>query len=133
MIRKTMLALLAVFLTTVAIATPAEARHHRHRPYQSAGQIVEHPSGCPHRLFCACGVSMKIWGKAKHMAARDFFKYPRAAPAPGMVAVRTHHVMYIMGVDANGNATVYDPNSGGHQTRIHTRSLRGYGVRNPHA
>ena len=63
--------------------------------------------------------------------ASNWFKFPRANPAPGMVAVRHHHVMYIMAVDGNGNATVYDPNSGGHRTRIHTRSLAGYSIRNP--
>jgi hypothetical protein len=49
-----------------------------------------------------------------------------------MAAVRNHHVMIIRSVDANGNATVYDANSGGHQTRIHVRSLSGYRVVNPH-
>ena len=62
----------------------------------------------------------------------NWFKFPHAHPAAGMVAVRNHHVMYIMAYDGNGNATVYDPNSGGHQTRIHTRSLSGYSVRDPH-
>lgn len=100
--------------------------------YQSEG-VVSHPKGCPWRQFCACGVSMKIWGYAKHMAAAAFFKYPRANPAPGMVAVRSHHVMYIERVlDGNGNAAVvYDPNSGGHQTRVHVRSLAGYRIVNP--
>jgi hypothetical protein len=63
--------------------------------------------------------------------ARNWYKFPRAHAAAGMVAVRRHHVMYIQSVDANGNATVYDPNSGGHQTRIHTRSLAGFTVVNP--
>jgi hypothetical protein len=50
-----------------------------------------------------------------------------------MAAVRNHHVMVIESVDGNGNATVYDANSGGHQTRIHVRSLSGYRVVDPHA
>jgi hypothetical protein len=32
----------------------------------------------------------------------------------------------------NGVWQVYDPNSGGHQTRIHARSLAGYTIVNPH-
>lgn len=98
------------------------------------GRIVSHPSGCPHSAFCGCGVSVKVFGHPIRnlYLASNWFKFPHAAPAPGMVAVRNHHVMYIEAVDANGNAVVYDPNSGGHQTRIHTRSLAGYRVVNPH-
>lgn len=101
--------------------------------YADGEGIVDHPTGCPRRLFCACGVSMKIWGHAKHMAAKAFFQYPRASPGSGMVAVRNHHVMYIMAYNGDNMATVYDPNSGGRQTRIHQRSLAGYSVRNPNA
>jgi hypothetical protein len=39
--------------------------------------------------------------------------------------------MAIRAVDANGNATVYDPNSGHHLTRIHQRSLAGYTIVDP--
>ena len=96
-------------------------------------RIVAHPAGCPRRLFCGCGVSVKVFGKPvrNRFLAANWFRFPRARPAPGMVAVRRHHVMYIMAVDQNGNALVYDPNSGGHKTRIHTRSLTGYTVVNP--
>ena len=97
-------------------------------------QIVSHPSGCPWRAFCGCGVSVRVFGHPVRnlYLASNWFRFPRANPGPGMVAVRNHHVMLIERLDANGNAVVYDPNSGGHQTRIHTRSLRGYHVVNPH-
>jgi hypothetical protein len=97
------------------------------------GELVSHPSGCPKYLFCGCGVSVKIWGVAKRefYKASAYFKFPPASPAAGMVAVRNHHVMYIMSYLGNNNALVYDPNSGGGQTRIHERSLIGYSVRNP--
>lgn len=97
------------------------------------GHIVSHPAGCPRVAFCGCGVSVRVFGHPVRslFLASNWFRFPRASPGPGMVAVRNHHVMYIQSVDANGNAVVYDPNSGGHQTRIHTRSLSGYRVVNP--
>ncbi len=139
-------------IALIAFSFPAQARHHHHYRRHSyhhrhvdgmpviawqqttRGQIVSHPSGCPSRAFCGCGVSVKVFGHPVRdlFLASNWFKFPHASPAPGMVAVRNHHVMYIQSVDANGNAVVYDPNSGGHQTRIHMRSLSGYSVRNPH-
>jgi hypothetical protein len=97
-------------------------------------RIVSHPSGCPGRAFCGCGVSVKVFGhpvRDLYLAA-NWRRFPSASPAPGMVAYRSHHVMYIESYDGNGNAVVYDPNSGGHQTRVHVRSLAGYRVVNPH-
>ena len=113
---------LVVTLALLLIATPVKA------------EIVSHPQGCPKRLFCGCGVSVKIFGKPirELFLARNWFKFPKAHPAPGMVAVRRHHVMAIVAVDGNGNAVVYDPNSGGRKTRVHTRSLAGFVVVNPH-
>ena len=116
------------------LALKANYRHRRSQQ-RAAGveQIVSHPAGCPHSAFCGCGVSVKVFGRPirELYLAANWFKFPHASPGPGMVAVRNHHVMYIESVDANGNAVVYDPNSGGHQTRIHTRSLSGYSIRNP--
>lgn len=91
------------------------------------------PSGCPH-AYCGCGVSLKVFGRIipRLNLAANWFSFPSASPGPGMVAVRNHHVMYIEHMDSNGNAVVYDPNSGGHATRIHTVSLRGYHIVNPH-
>lgn len=125
-----------ILIALAFLITPAQARHrhHNHIMYgEEYGRVVSHPSGCPYRAFCGCGVSVKIFGhpiRSLFLAA-NWFKFPRTTPAPGMVAVRNHHVMAILAVDANGNATVYDPNSGGHQTRIHTRSLAGYRIVNP--
>ena len=99
----------------------------------ASAEVVEHPQGCPTRLFCGCGVSIKVFGKPVRelFLARNWFKFPKTQPAPGMVAVRKHHVMYIEALDGNGNAVVYDPNSGGHKTRRHLRSLAGFVVVNP--
>lgn len=134
-----MKSLLALAVITAFFVTPAYAKHHHKRlhhynPHTAVGSIVDHPSGCPSRAFCGCGVSVKVFGHPVKglFAAAAWFKFPRATPAAGMVAVRNHHVMYILAYDGNGNATVYDPNSGGHLTRIHERSLAGYRIVNPH-
>lgn len=126
--------LLIALIALLLMAYPAEAKKRRYdRIVYDEGQIVNHPAGCPRRAFCGCGVSIKVFGHpVKNLfLASNWFKFPRAQAAPGMVAVRHGHVMYIMAMDANGNATVYDPNSGQHRTRIWTRSLAGYTVVNP--
>lgn len=99
------------------------------------GQIVAHPDGCPSRLFCGCGVSVKVFGKPVRnlFLASNWLKFPRATPSAGMVAARKGHVFYILDYLGGGNALAYDPNSGGRKTRIHVRSLAGYRVVDPHA
>ena len=136
MILRLAIGVVVIILTATA---PASARNHHHKYHHkihydySNERIVNHPYGCPRTAFCGCGVSVKVFGKpVRHLyLAANWFKFPRTFPAPGMVAVRNHHVMYIMAYDGNGNATVYDPNGGRHLTYIHTRSLAGYKIVNP--
>lgn len=104
-----------------------------------SGRIVNHPAGCPGRAFCGCGVCIRLGipiatckKLGLFLASNYIHKFPRTSMAAGMVAARSGHVMYIERLDANGNAVVYDPNSGGHATRVHTRSLAGYTIVNPH-
>lgn len=138
-----------VTLACVFAVSPVLARHSRnfhhqknihvtHHPRSFDGEadhIVSHPSGCPRIAFCGCGVSVKVFGHPVRslFLASNWFRFPRAIPGPGMVAVRNHHVMLILAYDANGNATVYDPNSGGHLTRIHQHTLAGYRIVNPNS
>ena len=99
----------------------------------ATAQIVSHPSGCPWRAFCGCGVSVRLYGhpvKDLYRAAA-YSRFPRSSPASGMVAYRSHHVFYIERVIDRETVLAYDPNSGGHQTRIHEVSLRGYHVVDP--
>jgi hypothetical protein len=98
------------------------------------GTIVSHPVGCPGRAFCGCGAAVRVFGHSVRelWLAAAWFRYPPASPAPGMVAVRRHHVMVLEADLGNGLWQVYDANSGGHATRIHARSLAGYSIRNPH-
>ena len=100
----------------------------------NAGSILPHPSGCPARAFCGCGASIEVFGRSirELWLASNWFRFPKAEPAPGRVAVRRHHVFVIREVIKPGLVLAYDANSGGHQTRIHLRSLRGYSVRDPH-
>lgn len=100
----------------------------------SLGQTVAHPPGCPWIRFCGCGVSVRVFGHA----VRDLFlavnwrRFAPAAPAPGMVAWRRGHVFLIEEAYGDGTVLAWDPNSGGHQTRVHRRSLAGFRVVNPH-
>jgi hypothetical protein len=112
------------------------------KPIKTTGlepQIVVHPEGCPQRLFCGCGAAKRLkdtWGivveKPRELwLAASWYRFPKAQPAPGMVAVRRHHVYVIEAYLGDGKVLAYDANSGGGKTRIHVRSLAGYAVVNP--
>jgi hypothetical protein len=101
----------------------------------AVAQIVGHPEGCPSSAFCGCGAAVRLFGKPIRdlWLAAAWFKFPRAAAAPGMVAVRSHHV-FVLEAHLGGDMwQAYDANSGGHRTRIHARSIRGYTIVNPKA
>lgn len=119
MLRLTIAAFMAAFL----LCTDARA------------EILPHPSGCMHRAFCGCGVSLRVFGKriARLFLAENWFSFPRARLAAGMVAVRKHHVFYIEKVLGRNKVLAYDPNSGGHLTRRHVRSVSGFRIVNPRA
>ena len=91
------------------------------------------PAGCP-RSFCGCGAAIRLFGRIvpELNLAANWLRFPRASPAPGMVAARRGHV-FVLEQHLGGDMWMaYDANSGGHATRIHARSLRGYAVVNPH-
>jgi len=92
------------------------------------------PVGCP-RSFCGCGAAIRVFGHVvpELNLAANWLRFPRAAPAPGMVAARRGHVFVLEQHVAGDVWMAYDANSGGHATRIHPRSLRGYAVVNPRA
>jgi len=96
-------------------------------------QILAHPAGCPPVAFCGCGAAVEVFGHSMRALwrAAAWLAFPPAAPAPGMAAVRAHHVMIIRQYLGDDRALVYDANSGGHLTRVHVVSLRGYRIRNP--
>lgn len=90
------------------------------------------PAGCP-SSFCGCGASLRVFGRVvpELNLASNWLRFPRTAPAPGMVAARRGHVFVLEQHLAGDTWMAYDANSGGHATRIHARSLRGYTVVNP--
>lgn len=111
-------------------APRSAARASRH---SNPAQIVTHPLGCPSRAFCGCGAAVRVFGSPIRSLwlAANWFKFPRTAPAAGMVAVRRHHV-FVLEQHISGNTWLaYDANSGGHRTRVHARSIAGYVVVNP--
>jgi len=128
--------MIRLLVATVAVVfffvSNADARP-RHRNYDS-GTIVSHPVGCPARAFCGCGAALEVFGRHVRSLwlARNWFQFPRTSPAPGMVAVRKHHVFVIRQVISHNTVLAYDANSGGRKTRIHIRSLSGFVVVNPH-
>ncbi|MDE2376782.1 MAG: hypothetical protein KGM94_05870 [Bradyrhizobium sp.] len=98
------------------------------------GQVVGgRPAGCP-RSFCGCGAAIRVFGRIvpELNLASNWLRFPRATPAPGMVAARRGHV-FVLEQHVGGDVWMaYDANSGGHATRIHARSLHGYAIVNPH-
>ena len=149
-------------LLCALISTPAEARHHHrhhhhrhhhvhrvhhharhahrhlhHREHAAIGPstVVAHPVGCPRRQFCGCGAAVRVFGRPMRnlWLAANWFRFPRAAPAPGMVAVRTHHVFVLEQYLGDGMWMTYDANSGHHLTRMHARSIAGYTIVDPRA
>lgn len=90
------------------------------------------PAGCP-SSFCGCGAALRVFGRMvpELNLAANWLRFPRTSPAPGMVAARRGHV-FVLEQHLGGDIWMaYDANSGGHATRMHARSLRGYTVVNP--
>lgn len=95
--------------------------------------VGRRPHGCPYE-YCGCEASLYVFGEIRPMlnVARNWrAMFPRTAPAPGMAAVRTHHVMILMSHVEGKRWLVHDGNFG-HVTREHVRSIRGYTIVNPH-
>ena len=126
------------------LSAQAEARPYRHhyriQHFREAMAMVPsnerivggRPAGCPSR-FCGCEASLYKFGRiipGLNLAA-NWRRFPRAAPAPGMAAVRSGHVMILESQVAGNVWTVHDGNSGGHVTREHARSLAGYTIVDP--
>ena len=99
-----------------------------------SAQILPHPAGCPSRAFCGCGAAVRVFGSPIRSLwlATNWLRFPRSAPAPGMVAVRRGHVFVLEHHVGGSTWQVYDANSGGRKTRRHARSISGYVIVNPH-
>ena len=96
--------------------------------------VSRRPDGCPH-AFCGCEASLYLFGQIRpelNLASNWMRKFPRATPAPGMAAVRNHHVMVLVSQVDGNNWLVHDGNSGGGLTREHVLPISGYVIVNPH-
>jgi hypothetical protein len=97
--------------------------------------VLAHPTGCPVRAFCGCGAAVRVFGHSIRnlWLAANWFKFPRAAPSVGMVAVKRHHVFVLEQHLGGDTWLAYDANSGRHLTRLHARSIAGFAIVNPRA
>lgn len=100
---------------------------------RAAATVVSHPPGCPSRAFCGCGAAVRIFGSPVRSLwlAANWLRFPKTAPAPGMVAARRGHVFVLEADLGGGKWLAYDANSGGRKTRIHARSIAGYVIVDP--
>lgn len=100
-----------------------------------ASQIVPHPFGCPARAFCACGAAVRVFGHPVRnlWLAANWLRFPRAMPAPGMVAARRGHVFVLESHIGGSIWLAWDANSGNGLTKLHARSIAGFAIVNPKA
>lgn len=97
------------------------------------GIVGGRPAGCPH-AYCGCSASLYVFNRIipELNLAANWRRFPPAGAGAGMAAWRYGHVFIIKTVNSDGTVVAYDGNSGHGLTRIHTISLRGYHVVNPH-
>lgn len=116
---------------TAQIVTHVSKRVASHRGREET--LLPHPAGCPRIAFCACGASVEIFGHSIRSLwpAAAWLRFPRTAPAPGMVAVRTHHLFVLRSLIGGSIWLAADYNSGGHRSRLHAQSIRGYSIVDP--
>ena len=135
---------------SVAITTTANANGH-HRIIRNADQaaiqyvadttnnngrptvVGGRPADCP-RSFCGCEASRYLFGHVRtdlNLASNWMRKFPRTSPAPGMAAVRNHHVFVLMSHVGDNYWLVHDGSSGHGLTREGVRLISGYTVVNP--
>jgi len=118
-------------LTRSASHEEAKAPHYA----LGGGEIIQHPAGCPARLFCGCGASIEVFGHSIRdlWLVSNWYRFPRAAPAPGMAVLwGTRHVAVIRQYFGDGTAMLYDANSGKGLTRLHRIRIAGLAVVDPH-
>lgn len=127
--------LIALLLILIAMLAPAHARPRGHIDANGNAVVLGgRPAGCPRR-FCACALSIKIFGRivpGLNLAAAWPHRFQRAEPAPSMVAARSGHAFQLLEHISGNVWRVYDANSGHGRIRIHERSIAGYHIVDPH-
>src|SRR5258708_37588080 len=92
-------------LLLFSVQAEAHPHHDRHQHFRSMASLVGdnlsderivrgRPSGYPH-AFCGCEASLFRFGRIipQLNLATNWRRFPHAAPAPGMAAVPSGHVM----------------------------------------
>jgi hypothetical protein len=158
---KKLIILVAAFMCAFSSLAEAKHRHHKHhfhhhrhvarqvvvqstfgfftpvvRTAEFVGRhVLPHPAGCPARAFCACGAAVEHFGRPIRSlwTASSWYRFHRAAPAPGMAAVRPHHVFTLVSHYQGDVWYVKDYNTGHHLSLLHLRSIRGFTIVDPHA
>jgi hypothetical protein len=118
----------------VAAGTPHQEEKALHYA-MGGGEIIQHPAGCPVRLFCGCGASIEVFDHSVRdlWLVSSWYRFPRAAPAAGMAVLwGTRHVAVIRQYFGDGTALRYDANSGKGLTRVHRIRIAGLAVVDPH-
>lgn len=116
---------------TLALCTQAKARPRHHHPALDAngneGVIGGRPSGCPW-AYCGCGLRkyLGLSDDRLNLAWNWARLFRHTSPAPGVAAVRHHHVMLLVSHVSGSIWTVRDYNGGRHLSYIHERDVRGY-------
>ena len=151
--------LLLILAIMIGLHTPAEARHASHRHHHTHHRsilrhynthsihrihavhsiaapvtVLPHPNGCPHVAFCGCGASIEVFHEniRRLWVAAEWYSFPRAEPAPGMVAVTRHHVSVLKEHIQGSVWMVIDHNGGHHMSFLHPRSIAGTTIVDPH-
>lgn len=114
---------------------------HRGRTFQTEATIVGGRSqacvsAARGRRTCGCELSIKLFGKIipDLMLAWNWTKkFASTVPGSGVVAVRPGHVLLVQNHVRGTVYQVWDPNSGGGQTRVHERDLAGWRFVNPNS
>ena len=103
-----------------------------HEFSRGMGAILPHPDGCPHVAFCGCGAAHELGIHDRSLwLARSWYRFPRAAPAPGTVAVRSHHV-FVLREHVQGDVWLTaNYNGGRHLSKLEQQSIRGYTIVRP--
>jgi hypothetical protein len=100
-----------------------------------AETLIPHPAGCPARAFCACGASVKVFGKSVRSLwpSSAWLRFPRTSPGHMKVAAKRGHVFVIDYMINATTAMAWDFNSGRRLSRYHARSISGFHIVDPYA
>jgi hypothetical protein len=95
---------------------------------------LPHPSGCPAIKFCACGASVRLFGRSIRglWPVSAWYAFPRAMAAPGRVVIPHPHHLYVLEYQISGPIWMTsDYNSGDHESRRQPHDISGMIIVDP--